>query len=125
MKVVGRIICSVLLVISILFSIVFAFIELRSLFAHDYSLFNNAAMGFVAYLFRGLFFVILLAFSLFLLITYLKNNEMNFNYYFVGGSLLVGSLFSIVFYSTYIYFAVILIAFLPCLTFILRKLFKK
>ena len=125
MKLVGRIICSVLLSITILFSLVFAFIELRSLVAGDYSLMNNAAISFVTYLFRGLFFVILASFSLFLLGIYLKNKEVTFIYYFIGGCLLIGSIFSIAFYSTYVYFAVILIGLFPAATFVIRKLFLK
>ena len=120
MKLVGRIICTVLLAISIIFAAIFAFIEFRSLFAGDYSLLNNASIGFVTYLLRALFFVILLTFSLFLLMTYLKNMEINFNHYLVGILLLIGSLFSIPFYSTYIYFVIIFIALLPCLTFVIR-----
>ena len=122
MKLVGRIICTILLAITILFSAVFAFIEFRSLIAGDYSLVNNAAMGFVTYLFRAIFFVFLLAFSLLLVMTYLKNNKMNFNYYYTGFLLLIGSLASIFFYSNYVYFVIIFIAALPCLTFVIRKL---
>ncbi len=123
MKLVGRIINFVLLGITILLSIVLAFIELRSLFAGDYSLLNNPAAGFVGYLFRGLYFVIILVFSIFLLIIYLTNKEMKFIYYFIGMLLLIGSLFTVFFYSTYIYFLVILITLLMNITFVLKKLF--
>ena len=78
MKLVGRIICSILLSITILFSLVFAFIELRSLVAGDYSLMNNVTISFVTYLFRGLYFVILASFSIFLLGIYLKDKEVAF-----------------------------------------------
>ena len=125
MKLVGRIICSVLLSITILFSLVFAFIELRSLVEGDYSLMNNVIISFVTYLFRGLYFVILASFSIFLLGIYLKNREVLFIYYFIGGCLLIGSIFSIAFYSTYVYFAIILIGLFPAATFIIRKLFIK
>ena len=123
MKLVSRIINIVLLGITIILSIVLAFIELRSLFAGDYSLFNNPAAGFVGYLFRGLYFVIILVFSIFLLIIYLTNKEMKFIYYFIGMLLLIGSLFTVFFYSTYIYFLVILITLLMNITFVLKKLF--
>ena len=126
MKLVGRIICAVLLTITILFSFVFAFIELRSLIAKDYTLMNNVAMGFVTYLFRGLYFVFLGSFSLLLLTIYLKKEcVVTFNNYFIGLLLLIGSLFSISFYSTYVYFAVIAIAVFPCATFVIRKLTLK
>lgn len=124
MKLVARIINIVLLSITIILSIVLAFIELRSLFAGDYSLFNNPATGFVGYLFRGLYFVIILVFSIFLLIIYLTNKEMKFIYYFIGMLLLIGSLFTVFFYSTYIYFLVILITLLMNITFVLKKLFR-
>ena len=123
MKLVGRIINIVLLGITIILSIVFSFIELRSLIAGDYSLFNNPLAGFVGYLFRGLYFAIILAFSIFLLIIYLTNKEMKFIYYFIGMLLLIGSLFTVFFYSTYIYFLVILITLLMNITFVLKKLF--
>ncbi len=123
MKLVARIINIVLLSITILLAIVFSFIELRSLIAGDYSLFNNPAEGFVGYLFRGLYFVIILVFFIFLLIIYLTNKEMKFIYYFIGMLLLIGSLFTVFFYSTYIYFLVILITLLMNITFVLKKLF--
>lgn len=125
MKLVGRIICSILLSITILFSLVFAFIELRSLVAGDYSLMNNVTISFVTYLFRGLYFVILASFSIFLLGIYLKDKEVAFIYYFIGGCLLIGSIFSIAFYSTYVYFVIILIGLFPAATFVIRKLFLK
>ena len=125
MKLVGRIICSILLSITILFSLVFAFIELRSLVAGDYSLMNNVTISFVTYLFRGLYFVILASFSIFLLGIYLKDKEVAFIYYLIGGCLLIGSIFIIAFYSTYVYFVIILIGLFPAATFVIRKLFLK
>ena len=53
---VGKILSFIGLGISILFSLVFAFIELRTLFAGDWSLFNSPVLGFFSYFFRSIFF---------------------------------------------------------------------
>jgi len=125
MKIVGRIICSLLLVLCSLVSFVFVFIELRSLFAGDFLLFNNPVLAALTYLFRALFFLSLVAFSIFLMVIYLKKKEMHYIYYLLAASLTFGSFFSLFFYTNYIGLLVIFLAIVPTSTTLLRRLFIK
>lgn len=123
MKLAGRIICSILLVLASLLSLIFAFVELRSMFATDFVLFNNAAAGFFGYLFRSLFFMGLIVFSIYMMVVYLKNKEIKYIYSLLACSLFFGSLFSLFFYTNFIYFVIIFITLLPVGTLFIRRLF--
>ena len=125
MKLVGRIISYFFLVIVALISLVFAFVELRSLFAGDFTLFNSVALGFMQYLFRGLFFTTLSSYCIYLLIYFLKNKILGFGHYVIAGALLVCSIFTIFFYVLYVYFACIALAVIPVIIVSLRKFVTK
>ena len=113
MKLVGRIVSYFFLVVVALLSLVFAFVELRSLFAGDFTLFNSSALGFFQYLFRGLFFVSISGYCIYLFIYFLKNKILGFGHYVVAGALLVSSIFTIFFYVLYVNFACIALAAIP------------
>ncbi len=125
MKLVGRIVSYFFLVVVALLSIVFAFVELRSLFAGDFALFNSVALGFCQYLFRGLFFVSLSGYCIYLLVYFLRNKILGFGHYVIAGALLVCSIFTIFFYVLYVYFACIALAVIPVIIVALRKFVTK
>ncbi len=125
MKLVGRIVSYIFLVIVALLSLVFAFVELRSLFAGDFTLFNSMALGFCQYLFRGLFFVSLSGYCIYLLVYFLRNKILGFGHYVIAGALLVCSIFTIFFYVLYVYFACIALAVIPVIIVALRKFVTK
>ncbi len=125
MKLVGRIVSYIFLVIVALLSLVFAFVELRSLFAGDFTLFNSIALGFCQYLFRGLFFVSLSGYCIYLLVYFLRNKILGFGHYVIAGALLVCSIFTIFFYVLYVYFACIALAVIPVIIVALRKFVTK
>lgn len=101
-------ICSfIFLGIIILISLIFSFLEIRALFALDFTLMNSAILGFMHYLSRGLYFLILASYSLISLIILLKNQKISFIYLIPGIALLFGSLFSLIFYHFYVAYAII------------------
>ena len=125
MKLVGRIISYFFLIVVALLSLVFAFVELRSLFAGDFLLFNSPALGFCQYLFRGLFFVSISGYCIYLFIYFLRNKILGFGHYVVAGALLICSVFTIFFYVLYVYFACIALAVIPVIIVSLRKFVAK
>ena len=125
MKLVGRIISYFFLIVVALLSLVFAFVELRSLFAGDFLLFNSPALGFCQYLFRGLFFVSISGYCIYLFIYFLRNKILGFGHYVVAGALLVCSIFTVFFYVLYVYFACIALAVIPVIIVSLRKFVAK
>ena len=122
MKVMRRIVDCFFLALGGLIALVLAFIELRALFAGDFLLMNLKGAAFMGYLLRGLFFVIVLGYSICLIVTLAKKDAtISISHYFVAPTILIASLFSIFFYSTYIYFLVIFIALIPCAVVLLRR----
>ena len=125
MKLVGRIISYFFLIVVVLLSLVFAFVELRSLFAGDFALFNSSALGFFQYLFRGLFFLFISGYCIYLFIYFLNNKILGFGHYVIAGALLVSSLFTIFFYVLNVYLACIALAAIPVIIVALRKFVAK
>ena len=121
MKVMRRIIDCFFLALGGLIALVFAFVELRALFAGDFILMNLKGAAFMGYLLRGLFFLIVLGYSICLIIALAKKANLSITHYFVAPIILISSLFSIFFYSTFIYFLVIFIALIPCAVVLLRR----
>ena len=125
MKLVGRIITDVLLVIACLVAMVFAFVELRSLFAGDFLLMNSPALSFMGYLFRGLFFLTLVVYIIYLFISFIKNKGYSIACHIIAPSLFIASIFSLFFYVQYIYLAVIIIALIPSIAVFTRRFLVK
>ena len=113
--------------ISILFSLVFAFIELRTLFAGDWSLFNSPVLGFFTYFCRSVFFLGVLAVSV-CLIMYIVLKEERERYLFtliVSGGLFIASFMSLLFYVWFIGLLIVFISLIPLVISLLRFLKKK
>lgn len=121
MKLVGRIISNILLVITALIALVFAFIELRSLFACDFLFMNNQAAAFIACLTRSLFFLILMGFAVCVFVSYLLKIELSSFHYVIAVSLALGSLFSVAFYTSYIYLLIVSFSIIPLIIVLFRK----
>ena len=121
MRLVGRIFSIFFLVIASLLALVFAFIEIRSLVAGDFLLMNTPALSFIGYLFRFFYFLALCTFNISLLINIIQKKPLNFVFLFLIPFVLFSSLFSIFFYSTYVYFLVIFIALVPALVLVGKK----
>lgn len=125
MKLVGRIITDILLAIACLVALVFAFVELRSLFAGDFLLMNSPASSFVGYLFRGLFFLGLAGYIVYLFVSFIKNKGYSIACHIIAPALFICSVFSIFFYVQYIYLVVIIIALIPSIAVFTRRFLVK
>lgn len=95
-----------LFLVSVL-SLVFAFVEIRPLFAGDFTLMESPAMSFITYLFRGLFYLSILAFAIILTVKKIKKSPFALSTFIVSLLMLVGALFTFFFYDYYIALAVI------------------
>lgn len=121
MKKVGRIVTDVLLIIAALISLVFAFVELRCLFAGDFLLMNSSVQSFVTYLFRGLFFLTLGCYCIFLFVSFIKNEGYNIGHNIFAPALFVASIFSIFFYVSNVFYVVLVIALVPSIAVFTRR----
>ena len=90
--------------------LVFAFVELRSLFAGDFSLFNNPATAFVKYFFRGLYYLSLAGVSIVTIIYLIKRKETNVYLATFSAAILISSGFTVMFYVYYIAIAIVVMA---------------
>ena len=86
----------------VLISIVFAFVEIRPLIAGDFKLMNNPSMSFATYLFRGHFYLGLVALASVLLVYRSNKIKVNLIIFVFGLSMFVGSCFCFFFYDFYI-----------------------
>ena len=112
---IGKIFSFIGLGITILFCVIFAFIELRTLFAGDWSLFNSPVLGFFAYFFRSIFFLGVFANAL-TIAMYIGLKEEKDRYLtplIIGGSLFVASFMSLFFYASFIALIIIAVSVIP------------
>lgn len=122
---IGRILSFIGLGLTILFGFIFAFIELRTLFAGDYSLFNNPVLGFFAYFFRSVFFLGLIAESITLIIFISKKKEEFLSLLIISGGLFISAFMGLFFYAWFVAALIILISLFPVLISLLNFLKKK
>ena len=101
MRQAGKILSYIGLGLVVLIGLVFAFIELRSLFAGDFSLFNNPASAFFRYLFRGLYYLAIVGMAIVTIVTLIRKKETNVYLTVVSASLLISSGFTVIFYQFY------------------------
>ena len=98
----------------VLLSTVFAFVEIRPLFFGDFLLMNNPTISFLKYLFRGLYYLGLVAFACILLCFKTSNTKINLIVFTFGLSLFVGGCFCFFFYDFYIALVPVAIATILC-----------
>ena len=110
MRLAGKIFTYIGLALVVVVGVAFAFIELRSLFAGDFSLFNNPASAFFKYLCRGLYYVSLVGASILTIVLLIKNKKSNVYVATFTAALLIGSCFTFIFYQYYFAIGVILMA---------------
>ena len=92
--------CGISLIV--LISIIFAFVEIRPLFAGDFKLMNNPSMSFMTYLFRGQFYLGLVALASILLGFRSSKTKVNLIVFAFALGMFVGSCFCFFFYDFYI-----------------------
>ena len=109
MKVVKTILFYLGVIFVSLVAILFAFVELRSLFAGDFILTNGVIVGFISYLYRGIYFLSILALAIFLVIYRKRKKKVDIVLFSVSIALLIGAIISFNFYDYFITLAIIFI----------------
>ena len=113
MRVLKNIIFYIGVSLVILVALVFSFLEIRSIFAGDFTLMNNKAASFFAYFFKALFFLLLIAESVALIVYKAKKIKIDIILFMGSSGLLIGA------FLTFAYFQFIVAFLLTVLTLIL------
>lgn len=95
--------------IASLIALVFAFIELRSLFAGDFLLFNNPFLGAMAYILRGLYFLLIITLCVFIVLFRIHNKKICIILFAAAISSLIGAFLSLIFYDFIVSLVIIVI----------------
>ena len=90
-------------------ALLFAFVELRSLFAGDFRLFNNPFLGGLAYFLRGLYYLLIVTLCVFIVLFRTHHKKYCIILFAVAVSLLIGALLSLMFYDYYISLVIIFV----------------
>ena len=113
------------LAIASLIGMLFAFVELRSLFAGDFLLMNSPFLGALGYFLRGLYFLLIITLSVFIVLFRTHNKKICIILLAVAISLLVGALLSLMFYDYYVSLVIIAASLILWLSQALASLEKK
>ena len=97
------------LAIASLVALVFAFVELRSLFAGDFLLMNSPFLGALAYFLRGLYFLLIITLCVFIVLFRLNHKKICIILFASAIALFIGAFISLVFYDYYVSLVIILI----------------
>ena len=109
MKILKSVLVYLGLSLASLIALIFAFLELRSLFAGDFLLFNNAFLGALAYFLRGLYYLLIIALCVFIVLFRTHHKKICIILFAASISLLIGAFITLMFYDYYISLVVILI----------------
>lgn len=96
-----------------LIALLLAFLEIRSIFAGDFTLMNNRAASFFAYLFRDLFYLGLLAEAIILMIFKGKRIKIDLSLFIVSVGLFGGGILTFIYYHFIVALAVTVVALIP------------
>lgn len=124
MKLVAKVLMCLFLILSGIVSAILGFIEIRFLVMGEFTLMNNPSLAFAGYLFRFLFFLWLFFYNFYLLFAILFKRKLTIPNFLVVPILIISSIFSIFFYSTYIFFLVIFIAAIPSIAALTKRLLE-
>ena len=90
-------------------ALVFTFVEIRPLFAGDFLLMESPALGFVKYLFRTLFFLLMATNAIKVFYCVLKKRSIDLEGVIFNGAALVGASMTFMFYELYIAMIILLL----------------
>ena len=102
MKIVKAILLYAGLTIASLVGLIFMFVEFRSLFAGDFTLFDNQFLGFLTYLCRGLYFASIIALCVFIVLFRARKKKICIVLFMMALALLVGALLTLIHFAYYI-----------------------
>ena len=109
MKILKAVLVYLGLTIASLVALVFAFVELRSLFAGDFLLMNSPFLGALAYFLRGLYFLLIITLCVFIVLFRLNHKKICIILFASAIALFIGAFISLVFYDYYVSLVIILI----------------
>ena len=109
MKIVKNVLVYVGLGLASIVVFVFMFLEWRSLFAGDHLLFNNAFLGGLAYFLRGLYYFLIIALAVFIVLFRTHNKKICIILFAASISLLIGAFLTLIFYDYFVALVVIAI----------------
>ena len=109
MKILKAVLVYLGLAIASLVALVFAFVELRSLFAGDFLLMNSPFLGALAYFLRGLYFLLIITLCVFIVLFRLNHKKICIILFASAITLFIGAFISLVFYDYYVSLVIILI----------------
>ena len=109
MKILKAVLVYLGLTIASLVALVFAFVELRSLFAGDFLLMNSPFLGALAYFLRGLYFLLIITLCVFIVLFRLNHKKICIILFASAITLFIGAFISLVFYDYYVSLVIILI----------------
>ena len=89
--------------------LVFAFVEIRPLFAGDFKLMESPAASFIGYLFRGIFFLIMFINALKVFMCVLKGRGLSLSAIVFNGAIIAASAVSFLFYEWYIALLIVIL----------------
>lgn len=92
-----------------LIAVPFLFIELRAFFSFDFVYINNPFVSGLAYLLRGLYFLLIITLSVFAILFIINKKKFCIILFASAVSLFVGALLSLLFYEYYVSLALIVI----------------
>ena len=103
--------------LAILVSFIFAFLELRSLFAGDFTLMNSGVAAFFTFLFKGLYFLSIIALAIFIIIFRVKHKEMCLVLFASSIALFIGAFISFAHFEYFVSLLLMLVtSFLVAIT---------
>lgn len=109
MRIIKAILVYLGLAIAFLVALVFAFVELRSLFAGDFLLMNSPFLGALAYFLRGLYFLLIITLCVFIVLFRVHQKKICIILFAASISLLIGALLSLIFYEYFVSLVIVLI----------------
>ena len=113
MKVVKTILVSLGLFITSLVAIVFTFVEFRCLFAGDFLLMNSPFIGFLAYFFRGFYYLSIITLCVFIVLFMTHKKKICIILFATAVALFIGALLTFIFYDWFVSLAVVAITLIP------------
>lgn len=102
MKIFKAILLYISVSLNFIVSLVFAFVEIRPIFAGDFNLMQNPGASFTEYFFRFLFFALMFTNALYVLIKYLKKRSMDLPSLIFNATLVAGTALMFTFFEWYV-----------------------
>ena len=102
MKAIKSVLVCLGLALAYLVALVFMFLELRSLLLGDFILMENAALSFLTYLFKGLYFASICALCIFIFLFRVRKKRICIVLFMMSIGLLIGAIVSLIHFVYYV-----------------------